>query len=384
MNSSPKPHNWGAAPWQVDFTPGDDQALPDVVDFAVIGGGFTGLAAAAWLRKIAPNKSVAVFEVWKVGAGASGRTGGMALSESAAGDLPGLGDVLAGFKETLGEFGVDCDQRFTGAWEIARGNALANSPVSWNDSGVLRVTKEVEGGTIDPGKLVSGLAREANRLGAFILENHPVTNIAWSDVPEIEVAPRGSASRKISAHKIIFATNALSLKLSDLEQGTHPKLTLAVATEPVTEDQLAQIGLGERKPFYTSDLPYLWGRVREDNSIIFGAGLVQAPHSDDLNDVDIAATEVGQIFDSLEKRVRGLHPVLKTVSFTHRWGGPILFRDSWEPIFMWHPEAKKKKNAIVIGAFAGHGVALSSYLGRWAAEVLQGHRRLPSWGKLHT
>jgi glycine/D-amino acid oxidase-like deaminating enzyme len=384
MNSSPKPHNWGATPWQVDFTPAPQRALPDLLDFAVIGGGFTGLAAAAWLRKIAPDKSVAVFEAWNVGAGASGRTGGMALSESAAGDLPALGDVLAGFKEILGEFGVDCDQRFTGAWEIGRGKALAKSAISWNDSGTLRVTKEVEGGTIDPGKLVSSLARAADRLGAFILENHPVTNIAWSDVAEIEVTRRGSASRKISAHKIIFATNALSLELSDLEQGTHPKLTLAVATEPVTEDQLAQIGLAERKPFYTSDLPYLWGRVREDNSIIFGAGLVQAPHSDDLNDVDVAAAEVGQILDSLEKRVRGLHPVLKTVSFTHRWGGPILFRDSWEPIFMWHPEAKKKKNAIVIGAFAGHGVALSSYLGRWAAEVLQGHRKLPSWGKLDT
>ncbi len=384
MNSSPKPHNWGATPWQVDFTPGDEQALPDVLDFAVIGGGFTGLAAAAWLRKIAPDKSVAVFEAWNIGAGASGRTGGMALSESAAGDLPGLGDVLAGFKEILGEFGVDCDQRFTGAWEIARGKALANSEISWNDSGTLRVTKEVEGGTIDPGKLVSGLARAGQRLGASILENHPVTNIAWSDVPEIEVTPQGSSSRKISAHKIIFATNALSLELSDLEQGTHPKLTLAVAAEPVTEDQLAQIGLAERKPFYTSDLPYLWGRVREDNSIIFGAGLVQAPHSDDLNDVDVAAGEVRQIFDSLGRRVRGLHPVLKDVRFTHRWGGPIMFRDSWEPIFMWHPEAKKKKNAIVIGAFAGHGVALSSYLGRWAAEVLQGHRKLPSWGKLDT
>jgi glycine/D-amino acid oxidase-like deaminating enzyme len=382
MHSAPKPHNWGNPPWRIDFIPSARGGLPDVLDFAVIGGGFTGLAAAAWLRKIAPEKSVTVLEAWKVGDGASGRTGGMALSESAAGDLPGLGDVLAGFKEILGEFGVDCDQRFAGAWEIARKKGLAKSAIFWNDSGTLQVTKEVEGGTVEPGKLVSGLARAADRLGALILENHPVTDIAWRDIPEIAVTPRASASRKISARKIIFATNALSLKLSELEEGMHPKLTLAVATEPVHEEQLAQIGLAERKPFYTSDLPYLWGRVCENNSIIFGAGLVQAPHSDDLIDVDISAAEVPQIFDSLEKRVRGLHPALKLVQFTHRWGGPILFRDSWEPIFMWHPEAKKTRNAIVISAFAGHGVALSSYLGRWGAEALLGHRKLPSWGKL--
>jgi glycine/D-amino acid oxidase-like deaminating enzyme len=383
MHSAPKPHNWGKPPWQIDFTPHAREALPNVLDFAVIGGGFTGLAAAAWLRKISPKKSVAVFEAWKVGDGASGRTGGMALSKSAAGDLPGLGDVLSGFKEILGEFGIDCDQRFIGAWEVARKKGLAKSPISWNDAGTLRVTKEVEGGSVDPGKLVSGLGRAADRLGAQILENHPVTDIAWSDIPEIEVT-HGSMAQKISARKIIFATNALSLKLMEMEEGTHPKLTLAVATEPVSEEQLAQIGLAERKPFYTADLPYLWGRVREDDSIIFGAGLVQAPHSDDLNDVDISAAEVPQIFDSLEKRVRGLHPALKSVQFTHRWGGPILFRDSWEPIFMWHPEAKNTRNAIVIGAFAGHGVALSSYLGRWGAEALLGHRKLPIWGKLKT
>ena len=167
MHSASKQHHWGQAPWHIDFTPSERGTLPDVLDFAVIGGGFTGLAAAAWLGKISPEKKVAVFEAWNVGAGASGRTGGMALSESAAGDLPGLGDVLAGFKEILGEFGIDCDQRFTGAWEIARKKGLSKSPISWNDSGTLRVTKEVEGGTIDPGKLVSGLARAVDRLGAL-------------------------------------------------------------------------------------------------------------------------------------------------------------------------------------------------------------------------
>src|SRR5580700_2320903 len=187
MPSTPKPHNWGKPPWRIDFTPSAGGAPPDVVDFAVIGGGFTGLAAAGWLRKIAPEKSVTVLEAWKVGDGASGRTGGMALSESAAGDLPGLGDVLAGFKEILGEFGVDCDQRFTGAEEIARGKGLANSDISWSDSGTLRVMKQVDGGSIDPGKLVSGLARAGQRLGALILENHPVTNVAWNDIPEIEI-----------------------------------------------------------------------------------------------------------------------------------------------------------------------------------------------------
>ena len=346
MCATPKLHNWGSPPWQIDFTATSKPApLPNVLDFAVIGGGFTGLAAAAWLRKIAPDKSVAVFEAWTVGAGASGRTGGMALAESAAGDLPGLGDVLAGFSEILDELGVECDRHLHGAWEVGRDKALPDSSISWNDSGTLRVTKEIPGGTIDPGKLVSGLARSADRLGAHILENHSVANIRWNDAPEIELA------------------------------------TGAIATEPVSEEQLEKIGLAQRKPFYTTDLPYLWGRVLRDNSIIFGAGLVQSPDSDDLDGVDISTAEPSRIFAALEERVRGLHLALASVRFTHRWGGPIMFRDSWKPVFAWHPRAIKKKNAIVIGAFAGHGVALSSYLGRWAAEALTGRRELPEWGE---
>ena len=79
-----KAHPWGVPPWTVDFRPAPC-ALPDHVDFAIIGGGFTGLSAAAWLRRFAPGRSVLVLESASLGEGASGRTGGMALAETAAG-----------------------------------------------------------------------------------------------------------------------------------------------------------------------------------------------------------------------------------------------------------------------------------------------------------
>ena len=72
-----------------------------------------------------------------------------------------------------------------------------------------------------------------------------------------------------------------------------------------------------------------------------------------------------------------MHPALANFRFTRRWGGPILFRDNWTPVFDWHPASR---NAIVLGAYAGHGVALSSYLAAWAAEALLGRRELPAWG----
>jgi glycine/D-amino acid oxidase-like deaminating enzyme len=111
--------------------------------------------------------------------------------------------------------------------------------------------------------------------------------------------------------------------------------------------------------------------------------LVHSPDSNDLDAVNVADPEPSRIFAQLEQRVRHLHPALAQVKFTHRWGGPILFRDSWKPVFDWHPRSAGRKNVIVAGAYAGHGVALSSYLGKWAAEILTGGARsLPKWGQL--
>jgi glycine/D-amino acid oxidase-like deaminating enzyme len=50
-------------------------SLPGSVDFAVVGAGFTGLSAAAELRRLDASKTVAVLEAESVGARSSGHTG---------------------------------------------------------------------------------------------------------------------------------------------------------------------------------------------------------------------------------------------------------------------------------------------------------------------
>jgi glycine/D-amino acid oxidase-like deaminating enzyme len=372
---------WGPSPWKIDFTP-PAREWPREADFVVVGAGFTGLAAAAWLRRMAPEKSVTVLEAGRIGAGASGRTGGLVLAETAAGDVPGLGDVLAGFQEILAELNVHCDLLLPGAWEIGRKKALANSEIDWQDSGRLRVVHRVPGGTLDPGKLVSGLARAASRAGAQIFEESAVAAIEWGERPVVTASePGGTASRRIRAGKTLLATNALALDLAGENEGMHPRLTLAALSEPLTDEQLQVTGLAPRKPFYTVDMPYLWGRLMPDDRVIWGAGLVSVSDERNLDAVRVDAGESAEKFAWLEQRVRALHPALAGLQFTERWGGPILFRESWLPVFDFHPQARKAKNAIVLGAFAGHGVALSSYLGKWAAQALVEGRRLPQWGK---
>lgn len=361
---------WGVPPWKIDFRAAAHE-MPSDVDVAIVGGGFTGLAAAAWLRHISPKTKVAVFEAHSIGAGASGRSGGMTLAESAAGDLPGLGDVLRGFSEILDELHVDCDLNLPGAWEIGRTKAMKNSPIAWNDSGDLRVTREFPGGTSDPGKLVSGLAREAERSGAAIFENVPVEEIRHEGGLRLRLG-----TKEVRARHAICATNAFSLEMSGLKGKTEAKLTFAVAIKPIGAAALEILGLASGRPFYTADLPYLWGRVLTNGGVVFGGGLVDAKDWRELESIDIATGRPAELIASLERRVRALHPALKNAEFTHWWGGPILFPKDWKPVLRAHA---KLPNTIVIGAFAGHGVALSVYLGAWGAEAVLGRKQLPSW-----
>ena len=388
-----KSHPWGSPPWSVDFRPAP-RAVPDQVDFAIVGGGFTGLSAGAWLSRFAPGQSVLVLEAASLGDGASGRTGGMALSETAAGQLPGLGDVLAGYKRILSALRIDARLTLPGVWELGRSGPAKDSPISWSDSGELKVVRRVPGGTVDPAKVLAGLARAAENAGAQIVEHAEVRSLDFSNSLRLRVRHklRGRIEQKeISAGQVLLATNAFSLELTGLRAAV-PKLTFALATAPLSEAQRKALGLGSRRPFYTVDLPYLWGRLLESNGAIFGAGLVppyvgtpsRFPVGDgsmknaarDLRSYDVRRGQSADRLRWLENRVRNLHPALESVRITHRWGGPILLTEKMLPIFRRHPCSKQ---VLILAGYNGHGVALSVYLGKWAAEALLARRALPSW-----
>jgi len=363
---------WGNSPWSIDFQP-TRASIPPEADFVVVGAGFSGLSAASWLRRFAPDKSVVVFESALIGAGSSGHTGGMVLAETAAGDLPALGDVLGGFTSILKELDVHCDLNMPGVYEIGRSGGLPESPISWSDSGRLRAVNRVPGGMIDPGKMVSGLARAAEKSGAQIFENIPVVEIEFGDSACLRF-PGG----QIRARKVLLATNGMSLELSGLATRGQTKFTLAIATEPLSADQFESLGLASKMPFYTVDFPYLWGRNLRTGGVVFGCGLVPMDDWRELLSLDIEKGKPAELIAQLESRIRGLHPALQNVCFTNRWGGPILIANEWRPVFMQHPDSP---HAVVLGAFSGHGVSQSVYLGRWAAEVLCGRRSPPGWTK---
>jgi glycine/D-amino acid oxidase-like deaminating enzyme len=405
--------NWGKTPWKITFR-SKRTPLPEHVDFAVVGGGFAGLSAAAGLARLAPKKTVLLLEAERVGNGASGRTGGIALAQTAAGDLPRLGDVLRGYRKIMRDLRVNAELQLPGVWEIARHEKsmegekvqpLKNSPIDWEDSGRVRAVGKVPGGSVNPGKAVSGLAQAAAKAGAQIAEDTEVVRIEFSDPLQLRVEQklkRGVEKKIVTAEKVLLATNAASRELAGeiyaSKDSSEPRLTFAVATAPLTRKQIAALGMESGRPFYSVDFPYLWGRMLKNGGMIFGSGLVpafgkwlreDAARSKSaksgvtklwggLERFDVRHGEPAARLRSLEKRVRMLHATLNKVRITHRWGGPILTTKDFMPTFRAHPESK---NVVVLGGFSGHGVALSAYLGHRAAEYFLGKRGLPRWHK---
>ncbi len=405
--------NWGKTPWKITFR-AKRAPLPGHVDFAVVGGGFAGLSAAAWLARLAGKKTVLLLEAERVGNGASGRTGGMALAQTAAGDLSGLGDVLRGYRKIMRDLRTDAELQLPGVWEIARHeksmegkklHPLKNSPVDWQDSGRVRAVGKVPGGSVNPVKAISGLAQAAAKAGAQIAEDTEVVRMEFSDPLQLHVERklrRGVEKTIVVAKKVLLATNAASRELAgkiySSKDSSQPRLTFAVATAPLTKKQIAALGMESGRPFYSVDFPYLWGRMLKNGGMIFGSGLAPAFGKflrEDARRAKSAKAGVMKLWGGLErfdirhgepaarlralgKRVRLLHPALKNIRITHRWGGPILTTKDFVPTFRAHPESK---NVVVLGGFSGHGVALSVYLGHRAALHFLGRRRLPQWHK---
>ena len=403
--------NWGTTPWKITFR-STRTPLPDHVDFAIVGGGFAGLSAAAWLAKLAPTKRVLLLEAERVGNGASGRTGGMALSQTAGGDLPGLGDVLLGYRKIMRELRVDAELELAGVWEVSRHEKsmegekvrpLKNSPIDWEDSGRVRAVGKVSGGTVNPGKVVSGLARAAAEAGAQIMEDAKIVRMGFSDPVRLFVERKVNGILQktiVTATRVLLATNAGSRELAggiySSKASSEPRLTFAIATAPLSKKQIAALGMKSGRPFYSVDFPYLWGRMLKDGGMIFGSGLVPAFGKwlrEDATRSKSAKPGVTKLWGglerfsvdhgepaarlrSLEKRVRLLHPALNKIRVTHRWGGPILTTKDFMPTFRRHPE---NKNVVVLGGFSGHGVALSVYLGHRAAQHFIGKYQLPRW-----
>lgn len=360
-------YKWGEPPWPRG-APSSSAAAAKAPDVVIVGGGLTGTSTAYHLGRRGVRS--VMLEAGLIGDGASGRTGGIVLEGTAAGPMESADSCVPELQSLVSEEQIDCELLLPGCWEIEHRDDARMLP--WTDEGrPVCIARTVSGGVVQPAALVRGIAVAAVRAGAAIREKTPVRRIAIKPAMAIELD-----GETIYPGRIVVAVNAwMSAMLPNIRR-ISTALTFACATEPLAQSVHDAIGLGEGFPFYTADLPYLWGRTIADGRIVFGSGLVYGDPSR-LESIDVSVDHSRAALERIKSRVRALHPALRDVEFSAEWAGPIAFTADAVPILGPHPDEPR---ALIAGAYAGHGVAFSVHAGKLMAEAIAEGKPLPKWG----
>lgn len=356
------------------------------VDVLVVGGGFTGLSAAAHLA--AKGVKVAVVEAHRLGDGASGRNGGQLGTGQRL--WPGELEPVYGFERTKALFdlaeeakahlldfsrvhGIDIDyaegqlsvvhkKRYLKEYE-AHAEALSNrygyAHIRYMDAeetaGRLGSShyhggvRDTGTGHIHPLKLLIGTAKVAAAAGAQIYEETPITSLTG-----VGGVLATTEKATIRADRALIATNAHGGGLND-EAARHimPIRSFIGATEPLAEPARVLPG-GESADDSRFVVRYF--RKSRDGRLLFGGR-------------EAYTSGAGDISVHIRRQIAEVYPHLANVPITHAWGGSVgitMVRMPYVRIV--------EPGITAIGGFSGHGVMLSNYTGRLYAETVAGNR----------
>jgi glycine/D-amino acid oxidase-like deaminating enzyme len=369
-------------------------------DVAVLGAGYTGLWTAYYLLKRNPALRVAVMEKEIAGFGASGRNGGwcsarlnvspeLLAERHGAAATRALLEALRGSIEEIGRVcdaeGIDAGFARRGALFVARwpheapamreyaaayerlglgGNIrlldAAETARRVRVHGALGAFSSPDYATVHPGRLVRGLARAVERLGATIYEETPVTGYTTGRKPSLRT-PGGD----VRAATIVLAGEAYLTRLPRLRRALLPIYSLIVLTEPLSETHWAEIGWQGRECLASFRLTVDYLTRTADGRILFGGR--GAPYHfgsgiADAFDRDEATHEM------LRRMAREWFPCLAGVRFTHAWGGPVGIPRDWTPTI----SLDRSAGLATARGYTGHGVALSNLAGRTLADLISG------------
>jgi glycine/D-amino acid oxidase-like deaminating enzyme len=344
----------GEGPWAPPEIPTVVQ-LPIECDVLVVGAGITGLTAAMTLAQA--KREVLVIDR-HVGHSATTRAGGIIVGETLVGPAPGFDRCEEALRQWIDRDAPSVTLDWTGCWELERDNELSSIPVDWRDSGTVRRARTISGGTLDPSALLSALGTAAASHGVKIVD-HVALEAYERGTDSITVFTNGG---RLQARRVLVATDATGRPVDD-DWWADRSLTVVLATEPLTEQQVDAIGWDGQSPFFTNDSPLLWGRPLEGGSMMVGRELV--PIGDGaIPRVKRAIEAAGE---KLAWRVRHLDSSLASLGVKRIWAGPIARDAGGVPGLR---EDRGVRGAFWAGGYGGHGLAQAFRLGSLAAQRL--------------
>lgn len=368
-------------------------------DLVVVGGGFSGLWTALMAKERDPSLDVVLLEGRRIGWAATGRNGGFCMATLTHGLANGLErwpeDVgrlermgvenLDEIERTLERHGIDCSFERTGELHVAtepwqldslsehldliselgldylpldeqQVRAEVNSPTYlgglWERSGCAM---------LDPARLAWGLREACLRLGVRVFERSPVRSLRDDGATITLRTPYGS----VTGRRVALGTGVFPPLLRRLKHFVVPVYDYALMTEPLSGDQLAEVGWRNRQGVGDAGNQFHYYRLTDDNRILWGGydavyyngGLVK-PEYDQRDETFVKLA--GHFYDTF--------PQLSQVRFTHRWGGVI---DTCSRFSAFYGTAHGGRLAYAVG-YTGMGVGATRFGANVMLDLLSG------------
>ena len=358
-------------------------------DIAVVGGGYTGCAAA--LAAAGAGARVVLLESHDIGWGASGRTGGQVIpglkydpdeleamfgADLGARLVEAIGSVGDEVFGLIARHGIECEATRRGWLQPAISartlGIVTRRCEQWARRGApahlvdrARMTELVgsdrylggwedrRAGHVQPLSFNRGLAAAARRAGAELFVRSPARQLVKEGGRWVLRGESGS----VKASAVIIGTNGYTDALwPGLSRTVVPMISMQAATDPLPA------ALGERilpQGHCTSDTRRLLWYYRRDAAgrLLMGG---RAPFREDLGPADAG---------NLRAAVDTLFPWLRGVPFTYHWGGRVAMTKDHLPHL--HQLAPGVWTAL---GYNGRGVGLAPLLGRYLAELIAGKR----------
>ena len=379
----------------VSVPPGDPaRPLPESVDVAVVGAGFTGLSAARALAK--RGVCVAVLEAETFGWGASSRNGGMVLTGL---KLPvttlisryGLEKVRRMYAASLASIdcvehivrgeNIACDFARCGHLEVAVKQshfddfAKSAALIQREFNHTLRIISKNElrgeigsdiyfGGMVDdtsaglnPALYVAGLTGAAQSAGASLNDHTRVLKIDSQSASGTRTFSLQTSRGPLSAREVVLASGAYTTGVTPaLRKKVIPIGSYIIATEVLPESLARELSPRNRMIYDSKHFLYYY-RLTQDRRMLFGGRAAFFPETQNT---------VRQSAEILRRGMIHVYPQLRDVKVEYVWGGTLDFA------FDVMPHAGKIDGMYFSVGYAGHGVAAASYLGTRLAGVICG------------
>jgi glycine/D-amino acid oxidase-like deaminating enzyme len=380
---------------------------PLSADVCIVGGGFTGLWTAYYLKQAAPTLRVVVLEAAFAGFGASGRNGGWLTSA-----LPGSRDRYARgpggrdavldlqrqLRETVDEVARVCAAENIDADLVKGGElAVATTPAQlgrlqeelladreWGlgepqarflSAAELAGRVRIDGGLgaiyspdcarVQPAKLVTGLADAVERAGVEIFEATPVTRILPHRAGADDGARACTVFGDVTARYVLRATEGFTAQLPGQRRALLPMNSSMVVTEPLSEAAWREIGWDGYETIGDSAHVYMYAQRTADGRIAIGGRGIPYRFGSTLDHRGV--TQPATV-DTLGRILRRLFPAAAGAGIDHAWCGVLGVPRDWCATVSLNPAS----GLGAAGGYTGHGVTASCLAGHTLADLVVG------------